>query len=402
MYLTRLELTDFRNLSRLSVDVPKQTIAILGQNAQGKTSVLEAIYMLATLTSFHADNDRQVINFIAAEERLAVARVVANFCRGSREHRIELRIIQERSGLKGTPRTRKETLVDGIKKKGSEVIGLFNAVLFLPQMLQIVEGSPSHRRRYLDLALAQVIVDYTARLSAYNKTLTQRNALLKQLGEYGGDQSQMGYWDEQLTSLGAQLIYDRIHAIQEIGIQAGLIHGDLTRQKEVMRLDYRPSQDPQARPANQMALALDDPKDRSMHSVDEIQHGFLAALEANRPEEIARGVTTLGPHRDELRFLSNGVDLGTYGSRGQIRTTLLTLKLAEAAWMQQKSGHWPVFLLDEVMAELDVIRRADLIGHIAGSEQTLLTTTDRNLFSEKFLEKAEVWEIDDGVLNFSA
>ena len=398
MHLTRIEITDFRNLNRLSVDVPKQTIAILGQNAQGKTSILEAIYMLATMTSFHADNDRQIINFIAAEERLAVARVVATFRRGDRDHRIELRIIQERSGLKGTPRTRKEVLVDGLKKKGSEVIGLFNAVLFLPQMLQIVEGSPSHRRRYMDLALAQVIPDYTARLGAYNKTLTQRNALLKQLGEYGGDQSQMAYWDYQLTALGAQLIFDRIHAIQEIGSLAGMIHGDLTRRQEVMRLDYRPSFDPLESPANQMALAIDDPKDRSRHSLEDIKHGFMAALEANRGEEIARGVTTLGPHRDELRFLSSGVDLGTYGSRGQIRTTLLTLKLAEAAWMHEKSGHWPVFLLDEVMAELDVTRRGDLIDHIAGSEQTLLTTTDKNLFSAQFLEEAVVWHIDDGLL----
>ncbi len=398
MVLTHLSLTDFRNLTRLDVQVPEGIVVILGPNAQGKTSILEAIYMLATLTSFHAESDRQVINFFAAREKLSVARIVADICRGQRTVHIEVRIIQERVGVRGNPRVRKEVLVDGLKKKAAEAIGTFNAVLFLPQMLQVVEGSPRHRRRYLDLALAQVMPDYTATLSTYNRALSQRNALLKQLGEQGGDAGQLAYWDEQVANLGARLIFARIQAIQEIEMHAGLIHHELTDGKEVLRVHYQPAYDPIGQPDAQFALELEDQRDRSGFGLEQIQSGFVQALQGNRREEIARGVTTIGPHRDEVRFISNGVDLGTFGSRGQIRTTLLTLKLAEAAWMHKKSGHRPVFLLDEVLAELDIYRRADLLERVSRDGQWILTTTDRKLFTAEFLEQAQIWQIENGQL----
>jgi DNA replication and repair protein RecF len=128
----------------------------------------------------------------------------------------------------------------------------------------------------------------------------------------------------------------------------------------------------------------------------DIQNGFRARLKELRTEEIARGVTTIGPHRDDLRFLANNIDLGDYGSRGQIRTALLALKLAEVNWMKERTGEWPVILLDEVMAELDLQRRADLLKYIGESEQVLFTTTDLNLFTHDFVEKAEVWRVEGG------
>ncbi len=168
MYLTQLSLTNFRNFARLDVEVPRGSVLIVGANAQGKTSLLEAIYYLATFTSFHASSDRQLINFLAAREPLAVGRIVANFCRGEHAHRMEVRLIQEDDGVPGSARLRKEVLLDGAKLKLGEALGQLNAVLFLPQMLRVIEGSPDERRRYLNLALAQVLPRYSEALSAYS------------------------------------------------------------------------------------------------------------------------------------------------------------------------------------------------------------------------------------------
>src|SRR4030066_949792 len=215
MRLTHLSLTNFRNFTRLDIDVPGGTGKRVGNNAQGKTSLLEAIYFLATLTSFHSNSDRQLINFIEARQDLAVGRIVADFSRGKENHRIEVRLIQEPNSQNGVKHLRKEVLLDGVKRKASEVIGQFNAVLFLPQMMGVIEGSPEERRRYLNLALAQVIPHYQPALAEYNKALLQRNALLKQLFERRGDASQLDYWDDQIATYGAQLIHVRIRAVQE-------------------------------------------------------------------------------------------------------------------------------------------------------------------------------------------
>ncbi len=163
-----------------------------------------------------------------------------------------------------------------------------------------------------------------------------------------------------------------------------------------MRLAYEPSFDPLPRPSGQLGLRLDTPVDRSGLDYDMVAAGFSARLKDVRAEEIARGVTSIGPHRDELRFLANGVDLGDYGSRGQVRTALLALKLAEVDWMKQKTGEWPVILLDEVMAELDIQRRADLLSYLGNAEQVMLTTTDLKLFTEDFVKQAVVWQVQGG------
>lgn len=396
MRLTHFSLTHFRNFARLDVDVPEGTILVVGRNAQGKTSLLEAIFYLAAFTSFHADHDRQLINFLEARNSLAVGRIVADYEQAGRSHHLEARIIQEKT-RNGVARTRKEILLDGAKKRQSELVGHFTAVLFLPQMLGVVEGSPGERRRYLDLAFAQVLPDYAVHLNEYGRLLSQRNALLKQLNEGGGDAEQLDFWDERLALRGAKIIHHRIHAVQELDHQAGRTHQELTRGEEVLRLNYCPAYDPLPAPENQMAL-LDAPLDRSAFTIEKIEQGFREALLVLRREEIARGMTTIGPHRDELRFLSNGVDLGTYGSRGQVRTTMLTMKLAEMAWMKEKSGHSPVLLLDEVLAELDETRRQDLLARLEISEQALLTTTDVNLFTEEFLKSASLWHIEGGRL----
>ncbi|HEY3343658.1 MAG TPA: DNA replication and repair protein RecF [Anaerolineaceae bacterium] len=399
MHLTHLSLTNFRSFARLDMDLPRRLILLVGGNAQGKTTILEAIYYLATFTSFHAGNDRQLINFLAAREPLAVSRLVADYQRGKGSHHLEVRIIQEASGINGGARVRKEILLDGVKRTAAEAIGHFNAVIFLPHMARIVEGGPEERRRYLNLAISQGNSAYAQALSEYNLALTQRNALLKQLSERGGDPDQLVYWDEVLTRRGAQIIQVRIQAIHELERLAKRIHHKLTHTNEVLRMAYQPAFDPLPQPEGQYALPLSTAIDRTNLGPDQIRQGFAQRLVAIRAEEITRGMTTIGPHRDELRFLSNGIDLGDFGSRGQVRTALLALKLAEVSWLKDKTGHWPVLLLDEILAELDTQRREDLLAFLSESEQAMLTTTDLNLFTDEFVKQTEVWGVQAGAVS---
>jgi len=408
MYLTHLSLTNFRNFARLDVETPGGPVLLVGDNAQGKTSLLEAVYFLATFVSFHASNDRQLINLEADREPLVVARILANFSRleGAKErlqtkpHRLEVRIILEETQTNGGNRLRKEFLLDGTKRKMYEVIGAFNAVLFLPQTLRIIEGSPEDRRRYLNLAMAQILPDYSTTLSDYSQILTQRNALLKQLNERNIDVTnagvQLAYWDEKLARTGAEIMHARIRVLRDIERLAARIHSELSHGQEVLRISYQPSYEPLPTRPGQFVMPIDTSVDRSTLSLDKIYASFMECLSRDRGEDIARGVTTIGPHRDEVRFLANKLDLGIYGSRGQARTAVMALKLAEVEWMKEKSGEWPVLLLDEVLAELDPIRRADLISRLLKTEQALMTTTDLDLFSKEFIHTAQIWHIHNG------
>jgi DNA replication and repair protein RecF len=396
MYLTHLSLTNFRSFARLDMDMPRRTLLLTGDNAQGKTSILEAIYYLATFSSFQAAVDRQLINFLAAREPLAVGRMVAEYQRGATHHQLEVRLIQEANGAGS--RFRKEILLDGVRRTAQEATGHLGAVIFLPHMTRIVDGSPEERRRYLNLALAQAVPGYAQALSDYMRALEQRNALLKQLAERGGDADQLLFWDAVLAERGSLLLHSRIAAIQELERLAARIHARLTNDLEVLQVQYRPSFDPLPRPEGQFALPLDVPINRGGLSREQIRQGFADRLAALHNEEILRGVTTVGPHRDDLRFLSNGIDLGDYGSRGQVRTTLLALKLAEALWMKERTTQWPVILLDEILAELDDHRRADLLDTLGEADQTLLTTTDLKLFAQPFVEKSCVWQVAQGMV----
>jgi DNA replication and repair protein RecF len=388
MFLKHLSLTNFRSFTRLDIDLPRRVVLLVGANAQGKTSILEAIYFLAAFTSFQTHADRQIVNFTEAKNNaLTVTRLVAEYQRGNSRHRLEARLILEPMGVLNSQRLRKEILIDGVKRPVSEAIGHFNAVIFVPQMSQIIEGAPEDRRRYLNLALAQSTPAYARLLSEYNQALTQRNALLKALGERGGSATQLDVWDEALARFGAQILLWRIEAVQQI---------ELTHGSEILRLSYEPAFDPLPRPNGQLGLKINTVVDRSGLDLKAIENGFRERLRERRREEIQRGVTTIGPHRDELRFLANDIDLGNYGSRGQVRTTLLALKLAEVNWMKERTGEWPVILLDEVMAELDLQRRGDLLKYIGESEQVLFTTTDLNLFTPEFAQRAEIWRVEGG------
>lgn len=395
MHLKHLSLTNFRNFARLDIEIPPRMLLLVGGNAQGKTSILEAVYFLASFTSFQTHTDRQLVNFVEARNPLAVARLVGDYERNRNKHRLEVRLVLEPTGVNGQ-RLRKEILLDGARRQPNEVIGHFNAVIFIPQMSQIIEGGPEERRRYLNMALSQAVPNYASALADYGQALAQRNALLKSLGENGGDARQLDVWDETLARLGSQIIAWRIAAVQQVERLAARIHYELTHSREILRLHYLPAYDPLPKPDGQLGMKLTTEVDRSTISTDEIRRGFLARLGSLRSEEIARGMTIVGPHRDDLRFLGNGIDLGEYGSRGQMRTILLALKLAEVSWMKERTGEWPVTLLDEVMAELDVQRRADLLQYVEDSEQVMLTATDLKMFAPEFVDRAQVWSVREG------
>ena len=398
MRVCHLSLTNFRLYARLEVEFPPGPLILVGANAQGKTSLLEALYYLATGQSHHAASDRQLINFLALRaETLPFARIVgeAAIQADPAPKRVEIRLIVDPTST-GDGRLRKEVLVNGLKRRVSDLAGQINVVLFLPQDLTLIEGSPSDRRRYVDVALSQVDPAYSLALSEYNKVLSQRNALLKQLQERSSGENQLEFWDERLAEHGALIFTARAAALADLETRASAIHRHLTRGADGLRLAYHPAFDPVAAPDGQLGLALDVPIHVGSLGQDEVQSGLLNKLRATRSEEISRGMTLIGPHRDEVRFLASGLDLGAYGSRGQARTAVLALKLAEVEWMQARTGEWPLLLLDEVLAELDVNRRRELLAHLGGAEQCLLNTTDLTLFPEEFRERATVWRVEAG------
>ncbi len=392
MRLNHLTLTNYRVFSRLDMDLPRRILLLVGANAQGKTSLLEAIYFFSTFTSIQASNDRQIINFLTLNEPLAVTRMLAEIERNQKKHQIEVRLILDQSNDNGNARLRKEILIDGVKRSAHQAVGLFNAVIFLPHMTRIIEGGPDERRRYLNLALAQTIPGYAQALSDYAQAVSQRNALLKQLAERNTDPSQLNYWDELTAEHGAFILFNRLQALQEMQPIITQTHRQLTRDQEILHFSFQSTLE-----ALPVTFSTPTPSAQPI-SVAKIKASFLEQLQQKRQEEIVRGVTTIGPHRDELRFLSNQVDLGVYGSRGQIRTALLSLKLAEVEWMVQKTGEYPVLLLDETLAELDLHRRADLLAYLSNGKQAILTTTDLDLFEPDFIRSADTWVIQDGLV----
>jgi len=396
MKLKLLSLTNFRGFKRLEVEFADRWTLILGDNAQGKTSILEAIHFLSILTSPQAANDRQLIHLGSINEYPAFARIHAVFDKSGKDHQVEIRLILNELS-NGIPRLQKEVYLDNNKKKIFESVGFFTSVLFLPQMIRIIDDSPENRRRYLDEMISQAMQGYIKTLSDFQKALSQRNALLKQLSENQGDYAQLDYWDNLLADTGSTIIHHRWHAISRIERLATQIHYKLSNSSETLEMFYYPS------------LFVSQTNNRSNHGfpnpyelekaappIEEIHQNYAQKLIAKRKEDIARGLTTIGPHRDDIRFFINNQNVAFYGSRGQIRTTLLSLKLAEIEWLHSIFHEKPVILLDEIMAELDEKRRNDLVQYLLEENQAILTTADLDYFSGQFLEKCCVLKLQDG------
>ncbi len=396
MFLTRLVLINFRNYTRLELALPPGPIVLRGDNAQGKTNLLEAVYFLATTRATFTRAERQVMNWHALqEEPFPYTRLEGRVQRGGRTFQVDITLLPTENG-----QTHKELRLNGVKKRALDVVGQLNAVLFLPEDIALVTGAPALRRRYLDITLCQIDPSYCRTLTLYSQVLLQRNALLKQLAERQRGEEQLVYWDQQLAEYGAVLIATRYAAIHQLDQLARQRYRMLSGDDERLRICYAPSFDPENRPAvdYQHPLRLEElwPEQATPPVAHEVAQAFLQRLERIRREEIARGVTVIGPHRDDMHFLVDGIDMTLYGSRGQQRSTALALKLAEMDLMTQTTGETPVLLLDDVMSELDARRRAHVMDAVQGVQQWIITTTDWNDFTPQFLAHAHRLQVMAG------
>ncbi|MCS7178344.1 MAG: DNA replication/repair protein RecF [Anaerolineae bacterium] len=399
MRIRSLSLENFRNYIRLEMEWPEQPVLLVGGNAQGKTSLLEAIYYLATGRSPLTGMDRQLINWTAEQEGLSYARLRTEVVGRHQVREIEM-VLSVSPNANGIPRLQKSIRVDRRPQRLRDLTGCLNVVLFLPQDVELVAGPPAGRRDYLDATLSQVDRTYAAALETYGETLRERNALLRHLAEEGGDPAQLDPLDERLARSGVVVAQGRHRLVGELSRHAGPFHAELTGGQEWLRLEYHPNFDPASPPAltYQRPLLVEPGGLPPGVSLEDLERAFLQRLRQRRREEIERGMTLTGPHRDEVRFRVGDVDLGLFGSRGQQRTAVLALKMAQLAWMQEIAGEDPILLLDEVLAELDEARRAALLSLVDRVEQAILTATDPEMFSLAFRQRAALFRVEGGII----
>jgi DNA replication and repair protein RecF len=414
MHCTHLSLSNFRNYQRLELALPPQVSIVVGDNAQGKSNLLEALYFLATTRSHRAIAERELIHWAAWSESLPFARLVADVQKTQTTLRIEIALLSDPSKVQ-TPQpdetplphpdlgflaphpgpTQKRLKVNGVPKRAMDVVGQMNVVLFSPQDLEIVNGSPSGRRHYLDTSLCQIDATYCRALVHYNRVLLQRNHLLKLIQEQAANLDELFFWDNELIEYGSQLIAGRQRALIALDGLTRQVHGQLTGQQEQLRLVYHPSVAVQNLTGLQDLSGLGDPSTGSGQALSGLREQFRAQLRRVQKREIAQGTSVLGPHRDDLAFLVNSVDMNVYGSRGQQRTVALSLRLAEVAYMRAVVGEEPILLLDDIMSELDPARRAWVLQTI-GQGQAIITATETDHFAPSFLRQATLFRVTAG------
>ena len=404
MYLSRLHLEHFRNYRELDLCFSAPVTLVQGRNGQGKTNLLEAVYYLATSKSRHARTEREAVDRAAAEEPIPYARIRGEVERREASTTLEILFTLRGDRLNYT----KQIRVNGAPRRSMDLIGHLRAVLFLPEDLTLVSGSPSERRRYIDVALCQIDRGYCQTLSRYQKVVTQRNSLLKQLQEREQADShsaaaQLSFWDDQLVDLGTQVLARRHTYLQELAPIARRVQAELSQQQESLELLYLPSfntglysEDDYQRLREGEEVETDGIAGMEV-AAETIGQRFRERLEIRRGVELKAGSSLYGPHRDELVFLVNGWNLRTYGSRGQQRTGALALKLAELQAMAESTGEKPILLLDDVMSELDAQRRAALLEALADVRQGIVTTTNWGQFSRDFQQNAQLLQIETGV-----
>ena len=389
MYLSHLVLHDFRNFKQLDLPLGRGLSLFYGENAQGKTNLLEAVAMLATSNSFHATSDREVINWYAADR---IARMSAEVERSENEVKIEIVIIDSTPSNSSVgaqyiapsspDRQRKRIKINGVPKKAVDLIGQVTIVLFSPTDLHLVDGSPEDRRRFLDRALCQVRPQYCQALMRYRKVITQRSALLKRIRDNQEDPRAMEYLDEKLTEWANLIIYERRRMVDALNQHVDAMQAIISGGREHLQIVYRPS------------FSVD----AVWNTVESLEH-YRQQLHEARRREINQGVCLLGPHRDDLEFVVNDVNMLTFGSRGQQRTAALSAKFAELAFMRAATSEEPILLLDDVFSELDASRREALLRQVLEREQTLITATDYSNFPEEILAQAHRYEVIAGEIS---
>ena len=359
MYFKELELVNFRNYESLKIGFHEKVNILLGENAQGKTNLIEALYIMSLGKSFRTSKDNDMIRFGAD-----FARVKTVSEKGGEELSVEIGLIRNRKSLK----------IDGVKKrKISDLLENIFIVIFSPDDLRIVKDEPEKRRRFIDRELCQLSPVYYDDLLRYRKALNQRNFLLR---KEDPEESLLEIWDEEIASYGSRIMIRRKNFTERLKAISRRIHGELTEGREELNLSYEP--------------------DISAAEVfAEQKEEFLRALRENRQKDIARRTTLRGPHRDDLKISIGGTDVRNYGSQGQQRTAALSLKLAELNLIEEETGEKPVLLLDDVLSELDRTRQRQLITSF-GDVQIFITATELDESITSRLEDYAVFRVRQG------
>lgn len=359
MYFKEIGLTNFRNYENQKIDFHDKVNIIIGENAQGKTNLLEALYIMSLGKSFRTSKDNEMIRFGSE-----LARVKTISQKDGEELCIEIGLIKNKKSLK----------IDGVKKKKiSELLENVYVVIFSPDDLKIVKDEPEKRRRFIDRELCQLKPVYYDTLSRYKKALSQRNFLLK---EENADPSVLDIWDEEIARYGSKIILYRNDFIKKLRKISREIHSDLTEGKEELDLHYE----------SDVPVGTDDEEQKTI---------FYNVLQENRGRDLYRRTTLKGPHRDDLRIEIGGVDVRSFGSQGQQRTSALSLKLAELMLIEAETGEKPVLLLDDVLSELDRTRQRQLITSF-GDIQIFITTTELSEEITSQLQDYAIFSVENG------
>ena len=378
MYISHLSLTNFRNYHQLELDVPSGLLIFSGGNAQGKSNLLEAIYLLSIAKAYRANSDREAIGRAALDDQ-GHAQVLGIVQRERDRIRIMVDMrLEGPAGEGGQPYLRKNIRVDGIHVPASDLVGAVNAVLFDAEDIELVLGSPATRRRYLDILICQLDRVYLRALQKYQKVVYQRNHLLRLIRERRGQLEELAFWNEALVQEGVYITQKRHQVVQELRHIVTDLHRELTEAQEELTMDYVPS----------LPLAGVEKED--------IQRSFERVMEEGRGKELALGVSQWGPHRDDLRLTVGGMEAATYASRGQARTLAVTLKLAEGTLLERERGESPILLLDDVLSELDASRRRRLLEYVSRSQQAIVSTTDLDRIENSFLSNASNFRVEKG------
>lgn len=406
-YLSHLSLTNFRNLVQLELELPSGVVVLFGGNAQGKTSLLEAVYLLVIARSFRAENEREVVNFRAAlqgmpalvggtvqksDQRLSVyvgyqsipSGGVSSMSSSQPQYPPNSRSGQERGSESGEATVgvpsysvRKQIRVSRVRRTAAELVGLIGGVLFNADDIQLVYGPPAGRRRYLDILISQCDPLYIRALQRYQRVVQQRNQLLRIIRDSRAETKELDFWNQELIREGAWLTWQRQEAMKNLSLLGADHHQQLSGLGEEFCLEYRSSV---SRGEN----------------LQETENYFRESLDAFRQREFATGTTVVGPHRDDFQLLVDGVDMGTFASRGQARTLALTLRLAEAGYLSLVRGEEPIVLLDDVLSEMDAWRRSRVLEKITRYEQAMITTTDVGLVRETLGAEATYFRVEGG------
>lgn len=350
MKVTKIILRNFRNYVNLTLDFTDSINIFIGENAQGKTNILESIYYGAMGHSHRTNTDTELIRW--QEEGASIS---IFFSRLSIENSLL---------FKFSTQQKKEIISNHYAIKPKQLMGLLNVVLFSPEDLMLIKGMPAMRRRFLDMEISQVSPAYYQQLLKYNRIVAQRNTLLKKIRENKEKPDMLDAWDEQLSVVASQIVKKRQEAIKKLAMLANLMHRKITDSKENLTVIYQ------------------------KHGIDAVNNNSLAEeykskLLQCRQNDIWRGSTSVGPHKDDLILSVNGINLRTFGSQGQQRTGVLALKLAELEFIKSETGEYPVLLLDDVMSELDASRREHLILFIQDRVQTFITATEEKYFPDR-------------------